>query len=122
MNAASREGKKTYTTYTRTQSGTGTVYPGRTSGKGTPEQQVANRTSKADHKEKTAQGYGPGVVDKNSTNSDAIRGREQQVLEANGGAQSQGGTSGSKINAVSPTNPKADQYKQACLKEFGPCP
>jgi hypothetical protein len=113
---------KTYTTYTRANPSTGKVYSGRTSGKKTPEQQVKDRTSTPDHQQKTKEGYGPAEVDKNSVNSDAIRGREQQNIDNNGGAQSQGGTSGNKINGVSPTNPKADQYKKACNKEFGPCP
>jgi hypothetical protein len=58
-------------------------------------------------------------VDKSSSNADAIRGREQQLIEQNGGAQSQGGTSGNKINGVSPNNPNAESYRAACKKEFG---
>lgn len=111
-------GGKTYTTYTRTNN-EGTVYSGRTSGKGTAEQQVATRTGRADHQAKTAEGYGPAKVDKNSANPDAIRGREQQLIEQNGGAQSAGGTSGNKINGVSPNNAKGDLYRAACKKEFG---
>ena len=48
-------------------------------------------------------GFGPAEVDKASTNKDAIRGREQQLIEKNGGAKSQGGTSGNAINGVSKT-------------------
>jgi hypothetical protein len=110
--------EKTYTTYTR-QKQDGTVYSGKTSGKGTPEQQVASRTSKSDHQDKTAEGYGPATVDKNSGSADAIRGREQQLIEQNGGAISQGGTSGNKINSVSPNNPNGGVYGSACQKEFG---
>jgi hypothetical protein len=95
------------------------VYSGRTSGTGTPQQQVQARTSAPDHQQKTTQGYGPGVVDKSSSNAAAIRGREQQLIEQNGGAQSQGGTSGNAINGVSPTNPNVTTYKQACEREFG---
>jgi RHS repeat-associated protein len=109
---------KTYTTYTRAKTD-GTVYSGRTSGTKTPEQQVAARTSQPDHQAKTAEGYGPAKVDRNSSNPDAIRGREQQLIEQHGGAQSQGGASGNKINGVSPSNPKANSYKAACTKEFG---
>ncbi len=108
---------RTSTTYTRTSGAT--VYAGRTSGKGTPEQQVAARMNGADHKAKTAEGYGPAVVDKNSPNAAAIRGREQQLIEQYGGAQSQGGASGNKINGVAPSNPKRETYRQACNKEFG---
>jgi hypothetical protein len=110
-------GGKTYTTYTRTN-GT-TVYSGRTSGRGTPEQQVAARTNNPDHKARTSQGYGPATVDRNSANAAAVRGREQQLIEQHGGAQSQGGTSGNAINGVSPNNKKGPQYKRACTNEFG---
>jgi hypothetical protein len=109
---------KTYTTYTRTKTD-GTVYSGRTSGATTPEQQVVKRTGQPDHQSKTAEGYGPAKVDKNSSNPDAIRGREQQLIEQNGGARSQGGTSGNKINGVSPNNSNAARYRDACTKEFG---
>ncbi len=109
---------KTSTTYTRTNA-EGVVYSGKTSGKGTPEQQVAARTGQPDHQAKTAGGYGPGVVDKNSPNANAIRGREQQLINRNGGAQSQGGASGNKINSVSPSNPQRETYQKACTKEFG---
>lgn len=111
-------GGKTHTSYTRTNSD-GVVYSGKTSGRGTPEQQVIARTSQADHRAKTQEGYGPGVVDRNSPNADAIRGREQQNILRNGGAQSQGGTSGNAINGVSPTNRKAPQYERACNEAFG---
>jgi hypothetical protein len=109
---------KTFTTYTRTNSDD-TVYSGRTSGKGTADQQVATRTSQADHQAKTAEGYGPAKVDKNSSNPDAIRGREQQLIEQNGGARSKGGTSGNAINGVSPSNVNAARYSNACASEFG---
>jgi RHS repeat-associated protein len=115
---AAKASDKTYTTYTR-QKEDGTVYSGRTSGKGAPEAQVSARTSKPDHQARSAEGYGPAQVDKNSPNKDAIRGREQQLIDQNGGAQSQGGTSGNKINSVSPTNADRQQYQKSCDKEFG---
>ena len=34
-------------------------------------------------------GFGPAALDKSSTNKDAIRGREQQLIDSNGGAKSQ---------------------------------
>ena len=46
-------------------------------------------------------------------------GGEQQRIEANGGAKSQGGTSGNAINDVSARNPKASVYKREAEKEFG---
>ena len=86
--AAAAEGK-THQTYTKTNPSTGQVYSGRTSGTGTPAQKVARRD--AGH-HKTADGFGPARLDKSSSNAAAIRGREQQLLEAaHGGAKSRGG-------------------------------
>jgi len=48
-----------------------------------------------------------------------IRGREQQLIKQNGGAQSEGGTSGNAINGVGQNNPKAGQYAAAAEEEFG---
>jgi RHS repeat-associated protein len=106
---------KTYQTYTKANS-QGTVYSGRTGGLGTPEQNIQLR-DRTHHMNE--QGYGPAELDKSSTNPDAIRGREQQLIKLNGGAQSEGGTSGNAINGVSPNNPKAGQYAGAAEEEFG---
>lgn len=51
------------------------------------------------------------VLDKSSDNPDAIRGQEQYQIEHNGGAQSQGGTSGNAINGVGPKNPNREKYE-----------
>jgi hypothetical protein len=64
-------------------------------------------------------GFGPAVLDKSSGNAAAIRGREQQVIHASGGARSAGGTSGNAINGISPNNPNRDMYLDAAKKEFG---
>jgi hypothetical protein len=64
-------------------------------------------------------GYEPANLDQSSTNPDAIRGREQQLIDHNGGAQSQGGTSGNAINGISESNPKRDTYLDAATEEFG---
>ena len=47
------------------------------------------------------EGYGPAKLDKSSSNPDAIRGQELYQIEQNGGAKSQGGTSGKAINGIS---------------------
>ena len=107
---------RTYVTYTKTNPVTGQVYSGRTSGFGTPTQ-ILRRRDAGHHM--TQQGFGPAQVDRASTNRDAIRGREQQLVDAYGGAQSQGGSSGNAINAVSPRNKKAARYKAAAEREFG---
>jgi hypothetical protein len=107
---------KTYQTYTKPNPQTGQTYSGRTSGTGTPEENVADRDSNHHMNE---QGYGPATLDKSTSNSNAIRGREQQLIELNGGAQSQGGTSGNRINGVSPMNPNAELYEGEAAKEWG---
>ena len=80
------------------------------------EQNVQER-DRNHHKNK--EGFGTAKIDKTSSNPDAIRGREQQMIGKNGGAKSQGGTSGNTINGVSPTNPKIDQYLEEATKQFG---
>jgi hypothetical protein len=58
-------------------------------------------------------------LDKSSTNKDAIRGREQELIDQHGGAQSEGGTSGNRNRAISRVNKSANQYYDATKKEFG---
>lgn len=106
---------KTYQTYIK-EHPTEAPYSGKTSGTGTPRENIAKRDGNHHMNEK---GYGPAKLDKSSSSSDAIRGREQQNIMNNGGAKSQGGTSGNAINGVSPKNPKAAQYQAAAKKEFG---
>ncbi|MBY6239087.1 RHS repeat-associated core domain-containing protein [Vibrio harveyi] len=108
--------QRTYQTYTKTNLSTGEVYTGRTSGFGTALQNVERRDLNH-HKNK--EGFGPAVLDVSSTNKAAIRGREQQLIEANGGAQSMGGTSGNAINGISPKNPNRETYINEANKEFG---
>lgn len=106
---------KTYQTYTKTHPETGKIYSGRTSGTGTPLQNIARRD--AGH-HMNREGYGPAVLDKSSTNPAATRGREQQLIDAHGGAQSTGGTSGNPINGIRPGNPKRQDYLNAAKEEF----
>jgi hypothetical protein len=99
--AAAAPKARTFQTYTKTNARTGETYTGRKSGTGTPAQNVARRDS--DH-HKSQQGFGPARLDRSSSNTQAIRGREQQMIERHGGAKSQGGTSGNAINGISPRN------------------
>lgn len=64
-------------------------------------------------------GYGPAELDKSSSNPNAIRGREQNLIDYHGGAQSQGGTSGNAIEGISSDNPNREMYLNASLEEFG---
>jgi len=111
--AQSNNGKKIYVTYTKTNPETGKVYSGRASGTGTPAEVVAKRDKNHHMNDK---GYGPAVLDKASTNPDAIRGQEQYMIELNGGAKSSGGTSGNSINGISPKNPNKNKYEDARKK------
>ena len=103
----------THQTYTKKNETTGETYSGRTSGTGTAEENVANRNSGHHMNDK---GFGKAKLDKSSPNPDAIRGREQQLIDANGGAKSTGSNSGNKINGVGAKNPKKDQYMEAAKK------
>ncbi|WP_407945306.1 RHS repeat-associated core domain-containing protein [Paraburkholderia antibiotica] len=108
--------EKSYQTYTKTNPVRGQVYTGRTSGDGDPLQNILARDR--DH-HMTSQGYGPARLDQSSANRCAIRGREQAMIEANGGARSMGGTSGNAINGISPSNPKLSTFMEAAEAEFG---
>ena len=107
---------KSYQTYTKTNPKTGEVYSGRTSGTGTPEENIFNRDRNHHMNDK---GFGPAVLDKSSNNYAAIRGREQMLIDLYGGAQSTGGTSGNAINGISINNPKYDYYMKSAQGEFG---
>jgi RHS repeat-associated protein len=113
---AAAKGEKTFQTYTKTNAKTGEVYCGRTSGCGTALENVANRDAVHHMNDK---GFGPAVLDKSSGSAAAIRGREQQMIDANGGARSSGGTSGNAINGISPNNRNRGNYLDAARKEFG---
>lgn len=108
--------QKTYQTYTKKNPVTGEVYSGRTSGYGTHAENVRNRDLNHHMNEK---GFGPAQLDKSSTDYNAIRGREQMLIDANGHAQSVGGTSGNAINGIGPNNKKKDIYINAAKKLFG---
>lgn len=110
--------KKSYQTYTRYNPKTGQCYSGRTSGYDDPETNVRNRSyGQALLNE---EGFLPGVLDKSSDSYNAIRGREQQMIEINGGAQSSGGFSRNKINGISSLNPAGPLlYIPAATSEFG---
>jgi len=105
-----------FLTYTKRNPITGEIYSGRTSGWGKVIA-ILRRRDKYHHKNK--EGYGDADLDKASTDADAIRGREQQLIDEHGGAKSSGGTSGNDINAISLRNKKHNKYLAAALKLFG---
>ena len=110
-------GLKTYQTYTKTNSTTGQVYSGRTSGYGSATANVAARD--VSH-HMNSKGFGPAKLDQSSSNYNAIRGREQMLIDYYGGAQSTGGTSGNVINGISSKNSLKATYFGEAEGEFGP--
>ena len=113
--AKTHKATKTYQTYTKVNPKTGKVYVGRTSGTKSPRKNVEAR-DRNHHMNKY--GFGPAKLDKTSNSYDAIRGREQLQIEKYGGAQSTGGTSGNRINGISPKNKNREKYINAAKKEF----
>jgi len=101
---------KTYQTYTKTNPITGEVYTGRTSGTGSAVENVARRDR---YHHMNAKGFGPAQLDRSSSSYNAIRGREQLLIDTHGGAKSMGGTSGNRINGISTNNSNREIYKKA---------
>lgn len=112
---AKAEGK-TYQTYIKENTATGEKYAGRTSGTGTPLENIAKR-DKNHHM--NSKGYEKAILDKSSTNKAAIREREQELIDQLGGAKSEGGTSENAIRGISKNNPKLELYMREAEKEFG---
>jgi len=66
----------------------------------------------------TKDGFGPAVLDRTSDSYDAIRGREQQLIDF----FRQSGLSANKINGVGPRNPAGARCQQQAFDAFGPLP
>jgi hypothetical protein len=66
-----------------------------------------------------AEGFLPPVLDRSSPDKDAVRGREQQLIEINGGAQSSGGDSRNMIDGISSWNFRRQNYLDAATDQFG---
>ena len=109
--------KLTHQTYTRFNRKTGQCYSGLTSGYGTPQQNVEARND--EQLILNAEDFDYGIVDQSSDNDIAIRGREQQLIDINGGAKSDGGTARNAIRSVGLYNIYQLVYKSEALLEFG---
>ncbi|QTE36360.1 DUF6443 domain-containing protein [Mucilaginibacter gossypii] len=108
-----------YLTYTKKRlnaDGSITVYSGRTSGRADETDDAILRRRDATHH---MNGFGDAVIDRSSKNRFAIRGREQQLIDFFGRAQSDGGTSGNRIRGVSKVNPLGRIYHAAANAKFG---
>ena len=124
--------QRLYVTYTKTHPDTGAVYVGRSSGEGDPRAIVAARDGPSHHM--TEQGYGPAELDRFSPATlpyanrhadpgyQAIRGREQQMIDRFGGAASDrpaASMSGNSIRGVAADNPLGPTYHDAATRAFG---
>jgi len=103
---------KTYQTYTKTNPHTGEVYVGRTSGAGTPLENIARRER---NHHRNGEGFDRAVPDQSSCDPAAIRGREQQMIDE----MRRQGRAADQINGISPRNRRRDEYLDAATKEFG---
>jgi RHS repeat-associated protein len=115
-----------YVTYTRTNLGSGQVYSGRTSGYANPSNPVelqAIATARGYSQPLlNAEGFLPPMLDQATDSYSAIRGREQQLIDFYGGAQSAGGTARNMINGISDLNPLRPIYMNSATSLFGPLP
>ena len=117
-----------YVTYTKTNPKTNQVYTGRTRGYGTPQQIIAARDF-SHHM--SALGFGPAKPDVTlpanlpliarwlDPSYQAIRGREQQLIDYYGKAKSEGGSSGNAIRGVAKDNELGKLYHAMASGFFG---
>lgn len=103
-------GTKTYEIYQKYNPQTDETYIGRTSGTNGAAKNVENR-DRNHHMNK--KGFQPAELLHSSEDKDVIRGLEQILIEQNGGAKSQGGTSGNAVNGVSDKNKNRNKYLEA---------
>jgi len=103
--------QKSYQVYQKTHRHTGQVYIGRTSGRGTPDENIRVR-DRNHHRNKD--GFGQAKLLHTSANKHAIRGQEQRLIAKHRAA----GTGADQINGVGPYNPRKNQYSRAAEKEF----
>ena len=64
-------------------------------------------------------GFGEAVLDETSYSYGAIRGREQLLIQGNGGAQSMGGTSPNVRNGISPRSNSVTDWINEAITNWG---
>ena len=102
---------KTYHTYIKEHKN-GSIYVGRTSGYLTPDKNLTRRDARH---HMNVKGYKQAQLDKTSNNKNAIRGREQQLIEKYRAE----GRLANPINGISNKNPKKRKYINSSNREFG---
>jgi len=116
---------RTYLTYKRYNPKTKQWYCGQSSGMGTIPQIMQNLGNSDRHRRYTKEGFGPFQVDQVASGpnaKEAIRGREQQLIDHYGGAQSVGGSARNQINSVGDWNLNGRYYNSAANTFFGQLP
>jgi hypothetical protein len=111
-----------YVTYTRLNDATGEIYSGRTSGYADEAISTILARRMAGQPILNGQGFDPPTLDRVTNEYEAVRGREQQLIDYHGGARSVGGTARNMINGVADLNPRRPDYMAAALANFGPLP
>jgi hypothetical protein len=118
-----------YVTYTKTNVLTGEVYAGKTMGYG--DDASILRARDMGHHMTAGDGWGPAQLDQSlyATKSyagrhgdlsyQAIRGREQNLIDYFGGAKSMGGSAGNAIQGISDFNILRQVYMNAARRAFG---
>jgi len=109
---------KLYVTYIKVNPDTKKIYVGKTSGWVNDTnieiaQQIVHRRDKYHHK--TKDGFVDADLERFSTNSDAIRGREDLLIRAFKAKD----ISGNIYNGISQRNPKRNKYIAEAIRIFG---
>lgn len=107
-----------FLTYLKHNSLTDEVYAGRTAGKVeeiTPDTILKVLKRRDGSHSKNKEGFDEAELDKFSTNADAIRGREQNLIDY----ERKRGKSANNINGISQRNKKRAIYLLAAVETFG---
>jgi RHS repeat-associated protein len=99
------------------------IYSGRTSGFGRTPIEVLRRRD-ASHKRLRGMGFEAAELDvfvavRSDEDRDAIKGREQALISVNGGAQSRGGTSANRDDAIDRNDPRRSYFLRLSEAYFG---
>ncbi len=107
-----------FITYVKENNKTGEVYIGRASGLvnevNTDAANLVRKKRDSSH-QKNKEGFSESVIENFTTNSDAIRGREDLLIRE----AKKHGISGNKYNGISNRNKKRQQYLNAAIDLFG---
>ena len=107
-----------FLTYLKHKPTTQEVYAGRTSGEVkeiTPDTILKVLQRRDGSHERNSEGFEEAALDKYSTNPDAIRGREQHLIDYN----KKRGNNANTINGISKRNKKRAIYLAAAIETFG---